>query len=65
MSTQQMSIEIENKAKVVLEMLQSELAWEYQRLKGSTESAPIKAFVSRNSALEEAKKIIQAQLENM
>lgn len=63
MSTQEKFIELENKAKVVLDMLQSELAWEYQRFKSSTESSPIKAFVSRNAALEEAKKIIQKQLD--
>ena len=62
MSTQEKFIELENKAKIVLDMLQSELAWEYQRFKGSTESAPIKAFISRNAALDEAKKIIQTQL---
>lgn len=57
--------ELENKIKVVLEMLQSEIAWGYQRHKSSTESAPIKAFVSRNKSLEEAKSLIQKQINDL
>ena len=54
--------EIENQIDTVLDMLISDVAWKYQRLKGETESAPIKAFVSRNDALAEARKIIYNKL---
>ena len=53
--------EIENKVNIVLEMLQSEIAWEYQRLK-SSEPKSIDAFVARNVAKERAKEIIQEKL---
>lgn len=53
--------EIENKVNIVLEMLQSEIAWEYQRLK-SSEPKSIDAFVARNVAKEKAKEIIQEKL---
>lgn len=53
--------ELENKVNIVLEMLQSEIAWEYQRLK-SSEPKSIDAFVARNVAKEKAKEIIQEKL---
>ena len=55
--------EIENKVDVVLEMLISETAWEYQRLK-SSEPKSIDAFVARNVAKEKAKEIVRKKLEN-
>lgn len=55
--------EIENKVDVVLEMLISEIAWEYQRLK-SSEPKSIDAFVARNVAKEKAKEIVRKKLEN-
>ena len=56
--------EIENKIQIVLEMLQSEIAWEYQRLK-SSEPKSIDAFVARNVAKDKAKELILAKVENL
>tara|TARA_A100001015_G_scaffold317537_1_gene434789 strand:- start:45 stop:221 length:177 start_codon:yes stop_codon:yes gene_type:complete len=54
--------EIEKKINIVLEMLQSEIAWEYQRLK-SSEPKSIDAFVARNIAKAKAKELIQTKVE--
>jgi|TARA_R100000479_G_scaffold44431_1_gene20463 hypothetical protein len=54
--------EIEKKINIVLEMLQSEIAWEYQRLK-SSEPKSIDAFVARNVAKAKAKELIQTKVE--
>lgn len=54
--------EIEKKINIVLEMLQSEIAWEYQRLK-SSEPKSIDAFVARNTAKAKAKELIQTKVE--
>lgn len=54
--------EIEKNIDVVLEMLLSESAWAYQRLK-SSEPKSIDAFVARNAAKRAAKEIIQNRLE--
>ena len=54
--------EIENKINIVLEMLQSEIAWEYQRLK-SSEPKSIDAFVARNVAKAKAKELILTKVE--
>jgi len=54
--------EIETKIKIVIEMLQSEIAWDYQRYKSSTEDKPINAFVSRNTALDKAKEFIHNEV---
>ena len=56
--------EIENKIKIVLEMLQSEIAWEYQRLK-SSEPKSIDAFVARNVAKDKAKELILDKIKNL
>ena len=56
--------EIQNKITVVLEMLQSEIAWEYQRLK-SSEPKSIDAFVARNVAKDKAKELIQAKVDSL
>jgi len=54
--------EIEKKINIVLEMLQSEIAWEYQRLK-SSEPKSIDAFVARNVAKAKAKELILTKVE--
>ena len=54
--------EIEKKINIVLEMLQSEIAWEYQRLK-SSELKSIDAFIARNAAKAKAKELIQTKVE--
>lgn len=54
--------EIEKKINIVLEMLQSEIAWEYQRLK-SSEPKSIDAFVARNAAKAKAKELILTKME--
>lgn len=56
--------EIEKNIDVVLEMLLSESAWAYQRLK-SSEPKSIDAFVARNAAKSAAKEIIQNRLETL
>ena len=56
--------EIQQKIKIVLEMLQSEIAWEYQRLK-SSEPKSIDAFVARNVAKAKAKELIQTKVESL
>ena len=56
--------EIENKIQIVLEMLQSEIAWEYQRLK-SSEPKSIDAFVARNVAKNKAKELILDKLKSL
>ena len=56
--------EIQNKITIVLEMLQSEIAWEYQRLK-SSEPKSIDAFVARNVAKDKAKELIQAKVDSL
>ena len=56
--------EINQKIKIVLEMLQSEIAWEYQRLK-SSEPKSIDAFVARNVAKDKAKELIQAKIDTL
>ncbi len=56
--------EIQQKIKIVLEMLQSEIAWEYQRLK-SSEPKSIDAFVARNVAKAKAKELIQTRVESL
>lgn len=56
--------EINQKIKIVLEMLQSEIAWEYQRLK-SSEPKSIDAFVARNVAKDKAKELIQARIDSL
>lgn len=56
--------EIQNKITVVLEMLQSEIAWEYQRLK-SSEPKSIDAFVARNAAKDKAKELIQSKVDSL
>lgn len=55
---------INKKIDIVLEMLQSEIAWEYQRLK-SSEPKSIDAFVARNVAKEKAKELILEKVENL
>ena len=54
--------EIEKKINIVLEMLQSEIAWEYQRLK-SSEPKSIDAFVARNVAKAKPKELILTKVE--
>lgn len=56
--------EIENKIQIVLEMLQSEIAWEYQRLK-SSEPKSIDAFVARNVAKGKAKELILDKIKSL
>lgn len=56
--------EIEKQVDVVLNMLVSETAWAYQRLK-SSEPKSIDAFVARNAAKSAAKEIIQNRLETL
>ena len=58
-------LKIQTKIKVVVEMLQSEIAWDYQRYKSSTEEKPINSFVSRNIALEKAKELIQEEINKL
>ena len=55
---------IENKIQIVLEMLQSEIAWEYQRLK-SSEPKSIDAFVARNVAKGKAKELILDKIKSL
>ena len=55
---------IENKIQIVLEMLQSEIAWEYQRLK-SSEPKSIDAFVARNVAKVKAKELILDKIKSL
>tara|TARA_R110002012_G_scaffold321637_1_gene550265 strand:+ start:1479 stop:1658 length:180 start_codon:yes stop_codon:yes gene_type:complete len=55
--------EIEKKIEVVLNMLISETAWAYQRHESHTQEKSIDAFVSRSSALEKSKSLIQNKLE--
>ncbi len=57
--------EIENKIKVVIEMLQSDIAWEYQRFKSHNEEKSINSFVSREAALSAAKKMISEEITNL
>lgn len=57
--------EIENKIKVVVEMLHSDIAWEYQRFKSHNEEKSINSFVSREAALSVAKKMILEQLDRL
>ena len=45
-------------------MLQSEIAWEYQRLK-SSEPKSIDAFIARNVAKDKAKELILAKVESL
>jgi hypothetical protein len=53
--------EINKKIEIVLDMLISETAWEYQRVK-SSEPKSIDAFISRNAAIDKAKELIKKQL---
>tara|TARA_Y100000361_G_scaffold134032_1_gene132782 strand:- start:485 stop:658 length:174 start_codon:yes stop_codon:yes gene_type:complete len=53
--------ELNKKIEIVLDMLISETAWEYQRLK-SSEPKSIDAFVARNVAKDKAKELIKKQL---
>jgi len=55
--------EIEKQIDVVLKMLQSDVAWSYQRHKSHTEKKSIDSFVSRSDALMNTKKIIAKRLE--
>tara|TARA_R110001599_G_scaffold102512_4_gene261436 strand:+ start:5728 stop:5907 length:180 start_codon:yes stop_codon:yes gene_type:complete len=57
--------EIEKKIEVVLEMLQSETAWAYQRHKSHTEEKSINSFVSRADALKNSKELIANKLETL
>lgn len=57
--------EIEKKIDVVLEMLQSEIAWAYQRHKSHTEEKTINSFVSRADALKSSKELIANRLETL
>lgn len=57
--------EIENKIKVVLNMLLSDTAWEYQRYKSHTEEKSINSFVSRTKSLSKAKEMIEKKLTNL
>jgi len=58
-------VEIENKIKVVLRMLLSDTAWEYQRFKSHNEEKSINSFVARNTALLKAKEMIEKELTNL
>jgi hypothetical protein len=58
-------VEIENKIKVVLRMLLSDTAWEYQRFKSHNEEKSINSFVARNTALSKAKEMIEKELTNL
>ena len=53
--------EINKKIEIVLDMLISETAWAYQRLK-SSEPKSIDAFVARNVALNKSKELIKEKL---
>ena len=55
--------DIEKKIEVLLEMLQSETAWAYQRYKSHTEEKSIDSFVSRSVAKAKAKEMIQEKLD--
>jgi len=57
--------EIENKIKVVLRMLLSDTAWEYQRFKSHSEEKSVNSFVARNIALSRAKEMIEKELTNL
>jgi len=57
--------EIENKIDIVIKMLQSEVAWEYQRLKSHTEEKSIDAFVSRSAAKDKAKELILDKIKSL
>ena len=57
--------EIHQKIEIVLKMLQSDVAWAYQRHKSHTEEKSIDSFVARNSAMEEAKKLIISKISNL
>ena len=57
--------EIHQKIEIVLEMLQSDVAWAYQRHKSHTEEKSIDSFVARNAAMEEAKKLIISKISNL
>ena len=50
--------EIENKIDIVLKMLLSDCAYQYQKHKHETEEKVVNAIVSRRKALEEVHKII-------
>ena len=50
--------EIENKIEIVLKMLLSDYAYQYQKHKHETEEKVINAVVSRRAAMEEVHKII-------
>lgn len=54
--------DIENKIEIVLKMLQSEIAWDYQRYM-SSEPKSIDAFVARNVAKAKAKDLIQSKID--
>ena len=58
-------VEIENKIKVVLRMLLSDTAWEYQRFKSHNEEKSINSFVARNTALSKAKEMVEKELTNL
>jgi hypothetical protein len=58
-------LEIENKIKVVLRMLLSDTAWEYQRFKSHNEEKSINSFVARNTALSKAKEMVEKELTNL
>jgi hypothetical protein len=57
--------EIENKIKVVLNMLLSDTAWSYQRYKSHTEEKSINSFVSRTKSLSKAKEMVENELTNL
>ena len=57
--------EIQNRIKVVLNMLHSDIAWEYQRHKSHTEAKSINSFVSRSDALKNSKEFIQEELNKL
>ena len=50
--------EIENKIDIVLKMLLSDCAYQYQRYKHETEEKVVNAVISRRAAMEEVHKII-------
>ena len=58
-------VEIENKIKVVLRMLLSDTAWEYQRFKSHSEEKSVNSFVARNTALSKAKEMVEKELTNL
>ena len=57
--------EIEKKIEVVLEMLQSDIAWVYQRLTSHTAEKSFNSFVSRADALKNSKELIANKLETL